>query len=448
LRATGWVIVALLSLTPLIVLPDAKESFRLGQGLLAGWLGLLSLVIASWTLRSVGAVTLSDLWARPAIRALLPLSIVVAAGGLVTRHPAHFHAAVADFLIGVACLAGWSLALDDGLLRRLLVWTLPVAAIVALLGLDQMGGLFGTLDWLHVDAPTARLRMTSTIGNPGDLAALLVLPTLVALDRWRRASSRERVALCIAIPLFVGTIAVTATLAAGIAVVAGAIVWWWRSSPGPRHLRTPLLAALAIVLLVGGGVAAIPQLRTRVIEKSIELSQGDINALLTGRLDGWRAAWAMLWQSPATGVGQGGFRAEYADTRVALEARGVPFFGGQLSVILATPHNEALSVGAEQGLPGLVALGWAIWTLWQGARRLNDQRLNEQRVNERRLTEQRPPDRGQHDPDSRGLAWAGLTALTVLCVVSFPLHVPSVAWPWLLFLAWLFRRSDAGEAAS
>jgi hypothetical protein len=198
------------------------------------------------------------------------------------------------------------------------------------------------------------------------------------------------------------------------------MVWWWLSSPTPRTLRTPLLAALAVAVLVGVGVAATPPLRSRVVEKSIELAQGNINALLTGRLDGWRAAWAMLWRSPLTGVGQGAFRAEYAETRLALEARGVTFFVEQLSVILATPHNEALSVAAEQGLPGVIALAWAIWIVWRAARRLRD-------------------------PNHRGLAWAGVTALGVLCLVSFPLHVSTVAWPWLLFLAWLFRQSDDAD---
>jgi hypothetical protein len=247
---------------------------------------------------------------------------------------------------------------------------------------------------------------------------MLVLPTLIALDRWRRADPRVRVLLGVAMLLFVGMIALTATLAAGIAVAAGAIVWWWLSSPTPRTLRTPLLAAAAVTLLVAIGVAATPRLRTRVVEKSIELSRGDINGLLTGRLDGWRAASAMLWRAPITGVGQGAFRAEYADTRLALEARGVRFFPGQLSVILATPHNEALSVAAEQGVPGLLALAWSLWIVWRSARRL------------------------LRDPENRPLAWSGLIALTVLCVVSFPLHVASVAWPWLLFLAWLFRAAD------
>jgi O-antigen ligase len=151
----------------------------------------------------------------------------------------------------------------------------------------------------------------------------------------------------------------------------------------------------------------------------MELTHGDVNALLTGRLDGWRVAVAMWERAPIVGVGQGAYRAEYADTRLALEARGVPFYREQQQVILATPHNEALSVAAEQGIPGLLALGWAVWWLFRAAVRLNS-----------------------------ALAWAGIAALAVLCGVSFPLHVASVAFPWLLFFAWVFRASDADTSAA
>ena len=34
---------------------------------------------------------------------------------------------------------------------------------------------------------------------------------------------------------------------------------------------------------------------------------------------------------------------------------------------------------------------------------------------------------------------SALAALGALSLVSFPLHVPAIAWPWLLFLAWIFR---------
>ncbi len=41
---------------------------------------------------------------------------------------------------------------------------------------------------------------------------------------------------------------------------------------------------------------------------------------------------------------------------------------------MATPHNEALSVAAEQGLPGLVALAWAIWCAIASAARIGGDR--------------------------------------------------------------------------
>jgi O-antigen ligase len=440
-RAAALTVTLLLVMTPLLVMPDLKESFRLVQGLATGWLGLASLAIASWSLREpaaaaaarrVGATTrdaagsmraddavsMAWIWRRPAVRALVPLSLVVAAGGLFTAHPAHFHAAFADFAIGVVCLVGWSLAFDAATLRRLLVWTIPAGVLVALLGLDQFAGWFGTLDWLHIEAPTARLRLTSTIGNPGDLASMLVLPVIIAVSELPRYARFARAALVGAIVVMVATIAVTATFAAGVAAVVGIVVWLILARGRRGLMSSRVLAAIAVSALVALGAATLlAPLRTRIVEKTMELAHGDVNALLTGRLDGWRVAVAMLQRAPIVGVGQGAYRAEYADTRLALEARGVPFYREQQQVILATPHNEALSVAAEQGIPGLLALAWAVWWLFQSTVRLTD-------------------------TSQRALAWAGISALAILCSVSFPLHVASVAFPWLLFFAWMFRASD------
>jgi hypothetical protein len=96
----------------------------------------------------------------------------------------------------------------------------------------------------------------------------------------------------------------------------------------------------------------------------------------------------------------------------------VTFLSEQQQVVMATPHNEALSVAAEQGVPGVIALAWAIWCAIASAARIGVER-----------------DHG-HD---RTLALSGLAALGVLSLASFPLHVPAIAWPWLLFLAWIFR---------
>jgi hypothetical protein len=483
-RIAAWVIVALLVVTPFVVLTDIKEGFRLPQGLASGWLGLASLFAASFVLRDIASIPLGPAawWRHPALRALAPLAAVVAAGALTTSHSAHFRAAFIDFAIGVACVIGWSLALGAPAMRRLLVWTIPPAVAVAALGVDQAFGWFGTLDWLNVQAPTARLRITSTIGNPGDVAGMLVLPSLMAVEEIAGASTRRRVMLAGALIVMTAAIIVTATLAAVAAIVVGLVVWalprLWpgdvasaaaasaarasvaasnagaarasasnadtarasASATGAAAARTGaaidasvlrrrrmavLLAGALVLVLAVAGLAASTPLRARVSEKVMQLASGDLNAVLTGRLDGWRAAWAMLRAEPVTGVGQGAFRAEYADTRLALEAQGVPFLAGQLQVVMATPHNEGLSVAAEQGVPGLVALAWAIWCAIASAARMSD--------------------RG-HDHD-RTLALSGLAALGVLSLVSFPLHVPAIAWPWLLFLAWIFRSAATSAAA-
>jgi hypothetical protein len=483
-RMAAWVIVVLLIVTPFVVLTNVKEGFRLPQGLASGWLGLASLFAASFVLRDVGSISLrpAEWWRQPGLRALAPLAAVVAAGALTTSHPAHFRAAFIDFAIGAACVIGWSLALGAPALRRLLVWTIPPAVVVAALGVDQAFGWFGMLDWLHVQAPTARLRITSTIGNPGDLAGMLVLPSLMALEEIAGASTRQRVMLAGALIIMTAALIVTATLAAVAAIVVGLVVWTlprlWparaetaasaaatraensalasdaagaadptRTSAAidatvlRRRRMAVLLAGVLVLVLAVAGLAASTPLRARVSEKVMQLASGDLNAVLTGRLDGWRAASAMLRAKPVTGVGQGAFRAEYADARLALEAEGVTFLNEQQSVVMATPHNEALSVAAEQGVPGLIALAWAIWCAIASAALIGD-RAGDERSSHARPAHARSL--GDHDHD-RTLALSGLAALGVLSLVSFPLHVPTIAWPWLLFLAWIFR--SAAESA-
>jgi O-Antigen ligase len=485
-RMAAWVIVTLLIVTPFVVLPNIKEGFRLPQGLASGWLGLASLFAASFVLRNVASVSLRPVewWRQPALRALAPLAAVVAAGALTTSHPAHFRAAFIDFAIGAACVVGWSLALGAPVLRRLLVWTIAPAVVVAALGVDQAFGWFGTLDWLHVQAPTARLRITSTIGNPGDLAGMLVLPSLMAVEEIASASTRWRVLLAGALIVMTSALIVTATLAAVAAIVVGLAVWTlprlWperataaadtargarASASGSRvsaaevadatrasaaidasvfrrRRMAVLLAGVLVLVLAVAGLAASTPLRARVSEKVMQLASGDLNAVLTGRLDGWRAAAAMLRAKPVTGVGQGGFRAEYADARLALEARGVTFLNEQQSVVMATPHNEALSVAAEQGAPGLIALAWAIWCAIasaSAARRPDERDRNHDDGRDRDHDRGHEGGRDRDRNHDRTLALSGLAALGVLSLVSFPLHVPAIAWPWLLFLAWIFR---------
>ena len=415
-------IALLLAATAFVVVPDAKEAFRLPKTLLGGWLGLASLVVGSAALWHVRRVPWSRSLTDTAPRLLLPLLAAALLSTLVSAHPHHTRESTADLAIGVACVIGWAWLLPADALRRLLMLGVWLGTAVAVLLLDQASGVVGLLGGLQVTAPTARLALTSTLGNPGDVGAYLVLPILVALDAWPGTQGGRRGLLAVALVAMAAALVTTATLAALAAVLVGLTVrWWCHGSPG-QTLNARLRLVVAVAAVVCLFVVVVPALRARAATVGRALVALDLNTLLTGRLDGWRAA-ARMWRThPMLGVGQGAFRAEFADTRLALQAEGVPFFAAQQNVMFATPHNEMLSVAAENGLAGLAALAWAVAAAVSAARRLTARR-------------------------DAALAWAGLAAVGTLSLAWFPWHAAAVAWPWLLWLAWLCRRADTEGGA-
>ncbi|MES1243136.1 MAG: O-antigen ligase family protein [Acidobacteriota bacterium] len=408
---------ALLLVTPFLVMAG-KESFRLPKLMVAEWLGLASVLCLAWNLRDSDA-GLRNAWRLPAVRALVPILAVATAGMWTTAHPLQVRDALFDLWIGAACLAGWSAGLGRARQERLLRGLLWPAAALALVGILQFHRLWEPLALVGTQWDP-RLGITSFAGNPGDFSAFLVLPFLVGL--WtlpglRPGPGRWMTALALILCLY--ALALTQTLASLAALAAGTVVLLWMRLPR----RVALIglaggAALAVLL-----VLAVAPLRQRVLGKVRGLAAGDLNEVLTGRLDGWRAAVWMLEQHPAAGVGHGAYLPEYAPAKLALLDRGVEFLPGQTTPMFSNAHNEILEVGAEWGIPGLLALAWAIRVLFGAARRL---------------------------PESdRPLAVSGLAALAALSLAYFPFRVAILAFPAILFLAWVLRpRSGEEEEAA
>ncbi|HEX9944544.1 MAG TPA: O-antigen ligase family protein [Thermoanaerobaculia bacterium] len=411
---------------PFLLAKVAKESFRQPKLLASEWLALASLVCLAWGLRRVEEVRLAEVWRLPAVRIVLPVLAVATAGLATTRHPLQAREGLIDLWIGAAALVGWSAALPGARLERLLHGLLWPAAALAVIGIGQFHGLWQPLEFFGL-TPGSRLAITSYAGNPGDLGACLVLPILIAQESLRRRLRQGEgwgrpavwgTAAALAACLY--ALLLTQTLAAVVAAAAGSLVLWAVLLPRRRTVLALAGGAVAAVLLV----AVVPPLRQRVIEKGREALSGDLNAVLTGRLDGWRTAVWMLREHPLTGVGHGAYRPEFVPAKLALLDRGVPFFPLQTQVVFANAHNEYLEAGAEWGIPGLLALGWGLWVLL-GALRTS------------------PPERGNEE--AKALAWAGAAALAVLALAYFPFRVALVAFPALLFLSWLLREST--EAA-
>jgi O-antigen ligase len=421
--AEGWAeaVLWLLVLLPPVLPPSfAKEAFRLPKLLLSEWLGLASLLPLAFRLRAVGAVRWRDLQAIPALTAVAPLLAVATLGLATTRHPLHLHEALADLWIGAACLLGWSAGLSRSRLERLLTLLLVPAAILAFLGVLQFHGLYQPFQF-EGTARAGRLAVTSLAGNPGDLGGSLVLPCLVAqwtLVREREGRRRGPVlaAVAAALALCLYAMAATQTISALASVAAGSLVVW--ALRAPRRLLAPAAAgALGLAAVL---VLALAPLRARVVEKAGQLAQGDWNGLLTGRLDSWRAAAWMLREHPLAGVGQGGFQAEFVPAKLALLDRGVQFYTHTIEVSFDNAHDEILDVAADLGLPGLLALGWGIWVLLGALRRLS----------------------ALDDRPGIALAWGGTVALALLSLFQFPFRIALVAFPALLFLAWVFASAS------
>jgi O-antigen ligase len=409
-----WLLVLV---TPLLISPSAKEAFRLFKGMVSGWLALASLVFFALEVRKAGTIRWADLWGRPAVRVVLPILAVATASLVASAHPLHVREGLADLWIGAAALVGWSLALDARRLQRLLLGLLVPASLLALLGIVQFHKIFQPLQFTGISYDP-RLAVTSLAGNPGDLGAYLVLPGLIAqwaVFRWR---GRTRILAGVALALCLYAVVLTQTLAALAALAVGSVLLW-----------AFLLPRRQAMLLFGGGAAlalvlalAVTPLRVRIAAKASQALSGDWNSVLTGRLDGWRAALWMVREHPWTGVGHGAYRPEYVPVLNELLDRGVQMYPMHIQPVFANAHNEYLEAVAEWGLLGIAALAWGLWVLVASLRRA-------------------PKDDGQ------ALAWAGVAALAVLSFVYFPFRIALLAFPALLFLSWVFRRGDGEEPA-
>ncbi len=406
---------------PLLFDPMAKDSFRLPKELLAESLALASLLLLCARLRGArprGAGRLD--WRRlprhPAIAATLPLAAVASLGWLASDHPLHVRQGWTSLAIGIAAVVGWSLALTPEERRRLLAATIVPATLLSLILILQFHEIWDPFQF--ASGIRGRRTLTSFAGGAYDLGAYLVLPVLIAQVGWFRATEpRKRWAWGVALLLCAYALASTQTLTALAAVALASAVLWAFLIP-PRRL----LAAVAILAVVGGALAVgVKPLRVRITNKAENLAAGNVNLVLTGRLDGWRAALRMMQEHPWLGVGVGAFTTEFAAAKLALAEEGVEFFARHIDPHFASAHSDFLEVAAECGALGFAALGWGLWVLVRALRRKTAAVSS------------------KADPAMADVALmcSATAALAVLALGTFPLHLAIVAYPHLLLLGWV-----------
>jgi O-antigen ligase len=425
-RLATWTLWLLLLGVAIVLDSSQKDAFRLPKSLLGQTLALLSLFFLAFAWK--GPEEWRRLWRAPFVRAFGPFLVVATVLSLASDHVAHAHRGLVGLWIGGFAVWGWSVGFSRSELRRALTFSLVPAGLLAGIAVLQFHGLYQPYDFVGI-AQTSRFAIGSLAGNVGDLAAALVLPVLLAQAA---IAEGRRVGLAVAVLILcVYGMAVTQTFSAIAGVAAGSIVFWALRISRRR-------TALAVTAFAGGVLlllALLGPFRERTLAKLDQVSRGDWNSVLTGRLDGWRAAVWMLEEHPWTGVGVGAYRTEFIVAKTALLRQGVEFFPDQMNVVFANAHNEILEVAAETGLPGLAALlfGLAMWV-----RRIAGWRRRERALDA--LTEAAVPAR--RADASTALAWAGLVGLGVLSLANFPFRIAIALWPACLFLAWTLSADE------
>jgi O-antigen ligase len=408
----------LIFVTPFVFSLAAVENFRLPKKLLSECLALASLVCLSWRLRSRERVDWRSLGSHPAVLAAGPFVVVATFSLWTTDHPGHVRTGLVALWIGFASLVGWSLGLAARDKRRLLTGMMVPAAGLSLLVVLQNFNFYTPLHFAH--SLPHRLDLTSLAGSPFDLSAYLLLPILVAQLGFTDPSPRRRWWSLLVGALCLYGLVITLTMTSILALGAASLVLWLTLFGVRRLLPMLILGVVVAAVLVLG----IGSLRQRLEFKMDALVAGDTNKLLTGRLDGWRAALWMFEKRPLLGVGHGAYGAEFANAKLALTDEGVSFFPlRQGRAHFTSAHNEFLEIAAECGWPGIVALGWGLWILFRQLWR-----------------RQSAPDSQNAERRDRALIWAGVVALLVQALATFPFHLALVAYPALLLLSWPLAR--------
>jgi len=401
----------LLVLVPPFVFSIAlKDNFRLPKLVVSEILAAASLIPLAWRAGRTEGLDWRRLVRHPATLAVVPILAAASVGLLASEHGEHVRRALPSLWLGGVALWAWSVFLEPGEKRTLLRLLVLPGTLLALLGVLQFHGLYTPFEF--AGEVRERLQMTSLAGGAFDLSAYLLLPALIAQYlAWRARSLGERIAWAAALLSMLYAIAATQTLTSIAALVVGSAVLWALLLPRRRFAAA---LGLGLALLIAAGVTIAP-LRERLSHKADALASGDVAGLLSGRLDGWRAAGWMFGEHPLVGVGHGAYRAEFAEAKWALLEEGAEFYGFHELAFFANAHSEPLEIAAEWGVLGLLALAFSLAVVGRELARVA---------------------RSEPGPGpAPAILVAGSIAMGTLAVANFPLRLALVAYPFLLLLS-------------
>lgn len=367
-RAIDILAFATAAILPFLVVYKALDPFRQPKLLLLHGAGiaLIGIMTAGAILgaidwRSIVARRLPDL----VLAAILGWSVICAVFAV------HRRSAMFGVLTAVSAAALF-LALRRGA-RRYGIWAaLPIVVAGA------VNGVLATVQELNIwnelvplDQRGIHAGTTALIGNPNDVGSFLV-PCFIAALAWLLASRSiaVRVLLGGALLAIGSGIFYSRTRGAMLGVAAGVAamaVVRWRRAAALRLVALAIIAALAL--------ATYQPIVDRLFATEIE-------ALASGRIVAFAAAWAMFTDAPVFGVGPGCFAYAYFDYASKVYPSMLEYAIAGKQFIFGEAHNDHLQILAETGLIGyllfvaaLGSLGAMSWKPVAGSERTRFARL-------------------------------------------------------------------------
>lgn len=376
-RIRPLLVMSALLVAPLVFWPWSHDAYRIVK--VSALVVYVLPALALWLLAGRPGLTGIPRWHLVAAGAFLLWVVVRSVGGV---EPAAGRIRAQEWFLAFAAAAG-AAGLPARRRAQALSLLVGVAALASVIGLLQQ-----VLGWklfipYEIDARSVTFtkeRVFSTFGNPiffGSFLTVTIPLTAVALALNGGPAGARGAFLGGSLLLQFAGLAVTASrgavlgLGAALAVLA-------LSSPWLRRVAAGLAGAGLAALLIAG------VFRPGIIAHLVV--PGD-----PGRVLMWKTAAHMAASRPLAGVGLGLFTAEYPCAQQAVAKTGDAGLG--TNAVYA--HNDYLEVAAELGIPAAallvaVLVGMFLWN------------------------------RGGY------MAWAaraGLAALAVEALVSFPLHV-------------------------
>lgn len=243
----------------------------------------------------------------------------------------------AEAALGI--LVFWVVASELTTVKQVTNLLLILVSLVALGGLFSFYRLLREIP-LEVLAHPSALQRTSLIysrslfAGPMDFGSALVTVLSLAAVSAQVQTGWKRWVAQLSVVVFM--VLILLLFQRGAWLVGGAVAALWAVFGARRHPRWLLVLLLLVAAIVG---ISQDVFETRVPGLSSVLTERGV----VGRVQGWQAAWEMMWDYPLYGVGLGQYRFRFLQYRPS----------GGLYDYFWHAHNLLLNLGAEAGVVSL-----------------------------------------------------------------------------------------------